>query len=391
MASDLLLSLRLGPVLAEPVPGPVVDALQEVQVTEGLGQPGGFQLTFSTGKDSMVTRELLPSGALDPPARVQVVLTVRGRSTVLMDGVITRHELAPSSVPGAGRLTVTGEDVSRMMDVIDFSGLPYVGMPPEARVALICAKYVLYGLVPVIVPSVFIDTPNPLDSIPRQQGSDLSYVKQLAAQVGYQFYVTPGPVPGVNFAVWAPPDRLGPPQPPLFVDADAATNVESLSFSFDGFSATQYVVLIQERTTKFPIPVPVPSVTPLNPAMGRRQPLPLRVAPIRGLAKATPLQAAGIALARAADSYDVISGQGGLDVLRYGQPLRPRSPVDVCGTGPDYDGTYFIKSVTHQVRRGSYTQQFQLIRNAFVPRQPAAGGLGSLLPTTLPTRPGGLP
>jgi hypothetical protein len=390
VASDLLLSLRLGAVLAEPVPGPVVDALQAVQVTEGLGQPGGFQLTFSTGKDSVVSQQVLPSGALDPPARVQVVLTVRGRSTVLMDGVVTRHALTPSSVPGEGRLTVTGEDVSRMMDVVDLSGLPYVGMPPEARVALICAKYVLYGIVPVIVPSVFIDTPNPLDSIPRQKGTDLAYVKQLAAQVGYQFYVTPGPLPGANFAVWAPPNRLGAPQPPLLVDQDAATNVESLSFSFDGFSATQYVVLIQERTTKFPIPVPVPAVTPLNPSMGRRQPLPLRVAPIRGLAKATPLQAAGIALARAADSYDVISGQGSLDVLRYGQPLRPRSPVDVGGAGRAYDGTYFVRSVTHEVRRGSYTQQFSLIRNAFEPAQPTAGGPGAVLSALPAALQGGL-
>jgi hypothetical protein len=382
VVSDLLLSLRLGTVLAEPVAEPVLDALQSVQVTEGLGQPGGFRLTFSTGLRSAVT-QLLTSGALDPPARVQLVVTIRGQPTVLMDGVVTRHDLAPSSQPGAGRLTLTGEDVSRMMDVIDFSGFPFPGMPYEARVAAICAKYALYGLVPVIIPSVFIDTPNPLDTIPHQHGTDLAYVKSLAQQVGYQFFVTPGPIPGVNLACWMPPTKLGVPQSPLMVNSDAATNVESLSFSFDGFNATQYVVLIQEPVTKFPIPIPVPSVTPLNPSMGLRQPLPLKISPIRGLGKATPLQAAGIALARAADSFDVISAQGSLDVLRYGRPLRSRSPVEVHGAGLDYDGAYFVKSVTHEIKRGSYAQQFTLTRNAFEPNargiSPLALGLGGPL------------
>jgi hypothetical protein len=225
----------------------------------------------------------------------------------------------------------------------------------------------MYGLVPRIVPSVFLVTPNPLESTPTQQGTDLAYVKALAAQAGYEFYVEPGPFPGVNQAHWAPPAKLGLPQPALVANSDAASNVQSLSFSFDGFSATQYVVLIQEPDTKFPIPVPVPDVTPVNPPMGLRKPLPLKVAPIRGLAKLTPVQAAGIALARAADSFEVISGQGTLDVLRYGQPLRSRRPVAVRGAGLAYDGTYFVKRVTHDITRGGYTQQFTLTRNAFLP------------------------
>ncbi|MFI7407075.1 hypothetical protein ACIBU0_00110 [Streptomyces sp. NPDC049627] len=367
MASELLLALRLGPVRAEPVPREVADALLSVQVTEGVGRSGGFQLQFAAAKRSPLFAELLPRGALDPPARIQLVLTVRGRSTVLMDGVVTRHELAPSGDPGQAKLTLTGEDVSRMMDVVDFSGVQYPAMPPEARVAVICAKYTAYGLVPVIVPSVFMVVPDPLVEVPSHQGTDLAYVRQLAAQAGYQFFVEPGPEPGVNLAHWEPPNRLGLPQEPLLVNSDAASNVDSLSFSFDGFSATQYVVLVQDPRTRFPVPVPVPDVTPLSPPMGRRKPLPLRTEPIRGLAKYTPQQAAGVALARAADSYEVISGQGSLDVLRYGRPLRARRPVPVHGAGEAYDGTYYVKSVTHSIRRGAYTQQFTLTRNAFGP------------------------
>ncbi|MFJ1877762.1 hypothetical protein [Streptomyces sp. KS_5] len=367
MASELLLALRLGTVRAEPVPREVAAALQSAQVTEGVGRSGGFQLRFTTAKRGVLLTEWLPRGALDPPTRAQIVLTVRGRTTVLMDGVITRHEVAPSGEPGQSTLTLTGEDVSRMMDVVDMSGVKYPGLAPEARVGVICAKYTMYGLVPAIVPSVFMVVPNPLEQVPSQQGTDLAYVRQLAAQAGYHFFVEPGPRPGVNIAHWAPPDKLGLPQHPLLVNCDAASNVESLSFSFDGFSATRYVVLIQNPQTKFPVPVPVPEITPLSPPMGRRTPLPLKVEPIRGMAKLTPPQAAGVALARAADGFDVISGQGSLDVLRYGRPLRPRRPVPVHGAGEAYDGTYYVKSVTHSISRGAYTQQFTLTRNAFGP------------------------
>lgn len=367
MASELLLSLRLGAVLAEPVPREVVDALLSVQVSEGVGQPGGFRLSFGMGKRSLLFRELLPSGALDPPARAQIVVTIRGQATVLMDGVVTRHEVTPSAEPGQARLTLTGEDVSRMMDIVDLTGVPYVGLPPEARVAMICARYPMYGLVPKIVPSVYLATPNPLESVPAQQGTDLAYVKALAAQAGYHFSIEPGPAPGVNFAYWGPLVKAGPPQPALWANADATTNVETLTFTFDGFSATQYVALIQEPVTKFPVPVPIPDITPVNPPMGARKPLPLKASVIRGLAKLSPLQAAGVALARAADGYEVIGGQGTLDVLRYGRPLRARRPVTVRGASPGYDGTYFVKSVTHDITRGGYTQQFTLTRNAFLP------------------------
>ena len=55
--------------------------------------------------------------------RIVIIVTVGGLPEVLMDGVITRQELAPSSEPGQSTLTVTGEDLSALMDLIDLTGL----------------------------------------------------------------------------------------------------------------------------------------------------------------------------------------------------------------------------------------------------------------------------
>jgi hypothetical protein len=366
------LSLWIGPTVPLPAPQPVMDALESVQVTtaSGAGAKSGFQLTFTPSKTSPILRALLPVGYFDPPTRVIITTTIRGLPTPIMDGVITRHELAPSNDPGQSKLTITGEDVSRMMELIDFSGFPWAAMPAEARVATMVAKYGMYGIVPLVVPSVMVDTPNPMDEIPSQWGTDLAYINQLADMVGYVFYVDPGPLPGMNTAYWGPEIKVGLPQPALTVDSDGASNVESLSFSFDGFAKTLFVIVIQEPNSKAPIPIPVPDVNPLQPPLGLKPPLPLKVSPLRGMAKLTPLQAGAIGLAKAAQAADVISGSGTLDVLRYGRVLKARQLVGVRGAGLSYDGLYFVKSVTHTIKRGEYKQSFSLSRNATIPFLP---------------------
>jgi hypothetical protein len=59
----------------------------------------------------MMTDSPLTSGA-----RVVLVVTVGVVPTVLMDGIVTNVELTPGDQPGAATLTVTGEDVSVLLD-----------------------------------------------------------------------------------------------------------------------------------------------------------------------------------------------------------------------------------------------------------------------------------
>ena len=88
-------------------------------------------------------------------------------------------------------------------------------MPNEARVLLILAKYAMFGIVPMVIPSVLIDIPIPTEQIPRQKGKDLAYIKSLADEVGYVFYVDPGPTPGMSIGYWGPEIKVGAPQPAL--------------------------------------------------------------------------------------------------------------------------------------------------------------------------------
>lgn len=369
MLKGFYLTLMMGMGVPQAAPKAVVDALLSAEVTVSSGQRSGFQLTFGLSKLSLLNTTLLPNGYFDPPTRVILTVTVNGTPHVVMDGVITRHTITPSSDPGKSTLIVIGEDLSRMMDLADFSGLPYPGMPNEARIALILAKYAVLGIVPLIIPGVLINVPIPSKQIPQHQGSDLQYINRLASEVGYVFYVEPGPQPGTNIAYWGPEIKFGAVQPALSINMDAQTNVDSLNFTFDGFSSTLYELLIQIPETKQTIPIPIPDVTPLNPPLGQKIPLPLRVQRMPQAAKYTPLQTAAIGLAEVAKSTDVITGSGSLDVLRYGQVLKARQLVGVRGTGSTYDGLYYVTSVTHSIKQGEYKQNFSLSRNAFISLQ----------------------
>lgn len=371
MIKGINLTLLVGPGVPVPVPQEVLDALTSVEVTTASGRASGFQLSFSISTRSpLQTIFLLTGGSLPPIMRVILIATINGSPNVLMDGVITNHEVTPGTENGKATLTLTGEDLTAVMNYIDFSGFPYPAMPPEARVLVILAKYAFLGVIPLVIPSILIDVPIPVFEIPRHQGKDLEYIKALADRVGYVFYLDPGPLPGMNTAYWGPEIKVGAPQPALNTNMDALTNVESLSFTFDPEKKRMPILMIQEPNSKAPIPIPVPDITPLNPPLGAIIPFPKNFDFISETANLNPLQAAVIGLTKAAQSSDAVFGSGSLDVLRYGRILKARQLVGIRGAGMAFDGLYYVTEVKHKIKRGEYKQDFKLARNGLVSTLP---------------------
>jgi hypothetical protein len=361
--------LMIGPVLAAPAPQPVMDALTSAQVTTSAGQADGFQLTFALSNKSLLNQVLLPVGYFDPGIRVILLVVLGGLPTVLIDGIITRQDVVPSNTAGASTLTVTGEDLSVLMS-LDFKQACYPGLPAEGVVAVICAQYALYGIIPAPVPPVLLDVPDPIEQIPTQSGTDLDHLRALAYYAGYVFFIEPGPVPGASIAYWGPEVRIGIAQPALTVNMDAETNVESLSFSYDGLARKQLTIDIQEPITGLIIPIPVPDISILRPPLAARPAVTLRHVRLPDVAKLNPVQAALMGLGQGVTDADAVTGQGTLDVLRYGHILQARQLVSVRGAGLSYDGFYYVTSVTHTIKRGEYKQSFQLARDGVVSLSP---------------------
>jgi hypothetical protein len=372
------LTLLIGPTIALPAPAPLADALQSVEVTHDDAQRSGFQITFQSGRDGMfglADYPLLRSPLLRPFNRVVLIVTMGALPRVLMDGIITHQQFDPGRQPGVASVTVTGEDVSLMMDQEEKTA-----EHPAQNEAMIAAKIILnyarFGMVPMVIPPISVDLPLPIERTPVQRGSDRSYLDQMAQRYGYVFYVTPGPAPLTNVAYWGPPIRVGIPQRALSTDLGAETNVESLNFQHNAQEPTLVEGEVQDRRTNQKMPVRSFASTRV----------PLASQPDwlvqRMNLRRVQLQSSGMsvteAYARAQGmtdaSTDTVTAEGELDALRYGDLLRARGVVGLRGAGYSHDGMYYVKRVTHTISRGSYKQRFTLTRE----------GLGALLPVVRP-------
>jgi hypothetical protein len=371
MLKGVHLTLMIGPGLPLPAPKIVMDAITSVRVTSGKDK-SGFQLVFAVSKKSTLLTTMLPAGYFDPMiTRVIIMVTLRGLPNVLMDGIVTRQELAPSSEPGQSTLTITGEDLSVLMDVVEMPFMRYPNMPKIAQVYAILAKYLAFGIVPLAIPP-FIDVP-PLitHENPTHTGTDLNYLKKHASHNGYVFYVEPGPLPGQSIAYWGPDIRIPVPQPALTVNMDAHTNVESLSISLDGLAKKIFVFgVFDPITKKVPIPLVLPNINILKPPLGLRLTPPAKVEfPDWSFKKEVP-DIVNRALGALMKSADSISVSGSLDVMRYGRVLLNRRLVGLRGVGLAYDGLYYVNSVTHNLKRGEYKQSFELSRDGMISNTP---------------------
>ena len=160
-------------------------------------------------------------------------------------------------------------------------------------------------------------------------------------------------------------------QPALTLGMDVHSNVESLSFVVNQSGAEIPIVFIQNPITKFPIPLPVPDVSLANPPLGLIPPMPKSVKLMKETAKLSPIAALGKGLAAAAgSSADAVTGDGSLDVLRYGHVLKARQLVGVRGAGLSFDGLYYVKKVSSKLKAGEFKQSFSLARNGLISTLP---------------------
>lgn len=366
-AGPVHLTLHMGPKLTKPVPPEVTEALLFAQITVTAGERSGFQLAFDLTKNGLIGRRLLPEGYFDPKTRVIAVTTIKGTSTVIFDGLIVRQEVGASNQPGHSTLTITGEDLTLLMDLEERTDrFPNLG--PAQRVDRILAGYADYGIEPRVIREHVEQPAREQVRVDYQTGTDLQYLNELARANGYTFYLEPGPRPGRSVAYWGPQIRLGRRQHALNVNMDADSTVDQLTFAYDGTAREEPQVRVQDPRTRDTVLLPQPDISPLRPPLGRRATPALKRKVLSGTAKKGGGPAEAEALARAATSADAITGSGQLDVNRHGYVLRPRELVGVRGAGVTYDGDYYVTSVTHNLRPGSYQQNFTLSREGLIAR-----------------------
>lgn len=370
MLGGIHLTLLIGPGIAVPAPKMVVDSIQSIQVNSGVDRTG-FQISFAVGKLSPLLNIMLPAGYLDPiVTRVIIIVTLNAIPHVIMDGFITRQEVSPSNEARQSTISITGEDVSLAMDLVELVK-PFPAMPDVAKVNLALAPYSALGIVPIVIPPVVDPVKIPTQGYETQRMTDRAYIKALAQRCGYIFLIRPGPLPGQNIAYFGPDVSLPIPQSALSVNMDAATNVESMSFSLDGMAKKIRVYTIMDPVTrKIPIPIPVPNINAFKPPLGLRPTPPAKIEFDTESARKQPNEVVRDIIGFLMNNSAAISANGSLDVNRYGKLLHSRMLVGVRGGGLAYDGMYYVDSVTHNIKKGEYKQNFTLSRDGLITNTP---------------------
>lgn len=367
----------VGPTVPLPAAPHLLETLERVEVNLNDDRRSGFQMVFKIGRSQtdFLDYQALALPVLRPFNRVVMLVTFNMVPRVLFDGIITNQQLNPGREPGQTRLSVTGEDLSVLMDLEEVSAEHPA--QPETVIALkIIASYAQYGLIPMVIPPPTLDVPLPIDRTPVQQGTDLAYLQEMAQRHAYTFFVEAGPAPLANKAYWGPPIRIGMPQKALTAGMGSADNVLDISFQNNGLGPQQVGGQVQDRTTNTAIPVQTFASTRIPLAA---QPAWLTQSHTRQRAyrtsSANVVQAFSQAQAEMDRSQDnVVTGSGSLDALRYEELLKPRGLVGLRGAGYSYDGFYYVKQVNHTIEQGSYQQQFNIERE----------GTGSLSPVVPP-------
>jgi hypothetical protein len=372
------LGLLIGPTVPVPAPRDITTALKSVEVRQADEGRSGFQLQFESGRDmplGLMEHPLLRNPLLEPFNRVVILVTLGVVPTVLMDGFITNSQLLPSNAAGGSTLTLTGQDVTVMMEMEE-KDTEWVGMPDALIAFSLLVPYAQYGVIPTVIPPAASEPVNPVERTPTQQGTDREFLAQLADYHGFIFFVKPGPMPLASTAYWGPRFPISVPQPALRVGMGPHSNVTSLNFGYDALKTELVEGVTQDPTVG--VDFPIMSGPTIRPPLAMESGLVhnrghVRRRQYRDSGDSTPgalIHAQAITDA----SSEVVEATGEVDGLIYGAALQPRALVGVAGAGDSYDGMYYVKQVSHTIRRGQYKQSFTLTRE----------GVGTTTPVVVP-------
>jgi phage protein D len=347
-----------GPV---PVPAPpeVVDAVQEIDVDSTVDEASVFHLRLAIAQATLGDWTLLDKDFFRPLAPVSIRITNGlGFPETLINGYVSRQEVNYSLEPGASILDVTGMDATLLMNLHE-NIQRWPNQPDGLIATAIFGKYALLPRVQQTSPQ-FVEP----QGTSTQRRTDIRLLRWMAERNGFECYVQPEPLTGIDMGFFQPPELSGPPSAVLNVNLGPETNVVDFSIGYEMAAPTSvaassidvFTKSVQQASAPAAVEVPLGA----EPALQRLLSTPLVRPAGTGLMRTAELQT--FAQAITDRSSFAITAQG--TVSLSAGILRPGSLVNVRGVGRLFNGSYYVTRVTHSITRAGYTQRFQGRRNA---------------------------
>lgn len=355
----LLYALAIG---TAPAPPDLLDAVQEIEIETSIEEASIFRLRIGIAQTAVGDWSVLEHDVFRPLLPVGIRIQVgHGVPEAVINGYVSGQQVTYADEPGQSVLEVTGMDVTMLMNLQEkVSAWP--NMTDDVIAKTILVQYEAYSVVPEVEPTRFALVEP--EATTTQRGTDIRFLRRLARRNGYECYVQPHPLTGIDIAHFGSPRLLGPPQAVLSVNMGPETNVSGFTVRYEMLRPTTATAGGLDPAAR--TPQTAAAVTALQPPLGREGTL-TRVMPrpvIRladtGVARTPELQAVAQAVVDRSTWAVVVEGQAAPEL----GVLRPGRLVNVRGAGRVFNGSYYVTRVMHTIGRAGYVQRFEARRNA---------------------------
>lgn len=343
-----------------PAPPSVVEAVEEIVVETSLDIASAFRIRLGIAQNDLGDWRLLQQNIFRPLTlvTVRVALGAVPIPMALVNGYVMSAVVKYADEAGSSTLEVFGLDAMMLMDLQE-KVVPWPNLPDSAIATAIFAQYRLVPMVQPTAPTLV----EPEGTV-IQRGTDLRFLRMRALRNGFDIWVQPEPLTGVDQGFFRQREPLGLPDAVLNVNMGSETNVARFSVRHRMTRPTSAVGAGLDTTTKSPQPALAPvSIQPpmgLEPALLSVLPTPVVRPADTGLVRTSELQAFAQGIADKSSYAVEAEGEVGPDV----GVLRPGRLVAVRGLGRLYNGIYLLTSVTHRISDEGYSQKFSAVRNA---------------------------
>lgn len=342
-----------------PAPSDLVDAVDQIEVECSLEEASAFRVRFAIDQTDIGDWSILETDPFVPFLPVSIRLQ-RGilPPEALINGYVSQHHVTYADDPGASTLEVSGLDATALMN-LEEKVVAWPNMPDSAVASSIFAQHQLVPRVDVTSP-VLVEP----EGTTIQRGTDIRFLRGLARRNGFDCYVQPDALTGVDTGHFGARSLFGTPDAVISANFGDDTNVSDLQISYDLAAPTTAIATGLDATTMTaqPAQAPVALELPLGleGTLTRERPQALVRPSDIGLPRTPELQRALQAMVDRSTWSVVARGTVGLDV----PTLRPGGTINVRGCGRLYNGSYFVTRVRHVIDDESYEQHFEARRNA---------------------------
>jgi hypothetical protein len=342
-----------------PAPSEILDAVEEIEVDTALEEASVFRIKLGISATETGDWTVLEDDPFRPLAPISIKLQLdTGLPETLLNGYVSSLDATYGEGPGASSVEVGGTDATLLMNLQE-KVMPWPSLP-DAGIAT--AIFGQYALVPQVQPTppVLVDP----EGTTIQRGTDIRFLRRLARRNGFDCYVQPEPITGLDFGHFEPRTLVGEPQAVLNVNMGVDTNVTGFHVHYDATKPTTAVASGLDIPTKAPQPALAPASlqVPLGaePALTRVLPPPIVMPADTGLPRSAELQTYAQAVVDRSSFALVAEGETVTGV----SILRPGGIVNIRGAGALFSGTYFVTRVRHRISADGWTQNFEAVRNA---------------------------